>query len=146
MPADDEEIHDTKAEGIPIYTQIIPLRVEDGPNGKLKLVYGKAKMVQVEGQKRPKPVLIEGEEYEYVVDTIIAAIGQRPDTTFLPDDIIEKMEFDGKKIKVNERQMTSIEGIFAGGDITNWTADAISAIADGLRAVKGIELYLKDKK
>ncbi len=145
MPADEEEIRDTKHEGIPIYTQIIPLRVEDGPNGKVKLVYGKAKMVQVEGQKRPKPVLIEGEEYEYVVDTIIAAIGQVPDLSFVPDDIREKLEMDGRKIKVNERQMTSVEGIFAGGDITNWTADAISAIADGLRAVKGIHLYLSKK-
>ncbi len=145
MPADEEEITDTEHEGIPIYTQIIPLRVEDGPEGKVKLIYGKAKMVQKEGERRPRPVLIEGKEYEYVVDTIIAAIGQVPDLNFIPEKIKEKLEMDGRKIKVNERQMTSVEKIFAGGDLTNWTADAISAIADGLRAVKAIDMYLNGK-
>ncbi len=146
MPADEEEIEATEAEGIPIYTQIIPLRVEDGENGKVKLVYGKAKMVQEKEGQRPRPVLIEGKEYEYVVDTIIVAIGQRPDIDFIPEDIRNKLEMEKRIIKVNNRQMTNIDKLFAGGDLANWTADAISAIADGLRAVKGIEIYLSEKK
>ncbi len=142
MPADDEEIEATEHEGIPIYTQIIPLRVEDGPEGKVKLIYGKAKMVQEKPGERPRPVLIEGKEYEYVVDRVIVAIGQQPELSYLPEEIRNKIEMNRRLIKVNERQMTSIEKIFAGGDLTNWTADAISAIADGMRAVKGIEMYL----
>ncbi len=42
--------------------------------------------------------------------------------------------------------MTDIEGIFAGGDLVNDTADAISAIADGIRAVEGISQLVKAKK
>jgi glutamate synthase (NADPH/NADH) small chain len=146
MPADEEEIEATEAEGIPIYTQIIPLRVEDGPKGKVKLIYGKAKMVQEKEGARPRPVLIEGKEYEYVVDSIIVAIGQRPDLDFIPEDIRNKLEMEKRIVKVDKRQMTNIDKVFAGGDLANWTADAISAIADGLRAVKGIEIYLSSKK
>jgi len=143
MPADHEEIEGAEEEGVEIWEKIIPLRVEDAPEGKVKLVYGKAKMVDQGPGKRPKPVLIEGEEYEMVVDRIIVAIGQQADLSFLPEEIEEKLEVERGRIKVNERQMTSIPGLFAGGDVANRVADAISAIADGLRAVKGIELYLK---
>lgn len=145
MPADEEEIEATEAEGIPIYAQIIPLRVEDGPAGKVKLVYGKARMVQEKEGTRPRPVLIEGKEYEYVVDSIIVAIGQRPNLEFIPENIRNELEMDARIVKVDNRQKTNVDKIFAGGDLANWTADAISAIADGLRAVKGIDLYLSSK-
>ncbi len=145
MPADEEEIEATEHEGIPIYEKIIPLRIEPAEGGKVKLIYGKAKMVQKEGERRPRPVLIEGVEYEYIVDRVIVAIGQMPDLSYLPDEIKEKLEFERRLIKVNFRQMTSVEKVFAGGDLTNRTADAISAIADGMRAVKGIDLWLKGK-
>ncbi len=145
MPADHEEIEETLEEGIEIVPQIIPLRVERDGKG-LKLIYGKARMVPQGEGRRPKPVLIEGVEYQERCSTLIVAIGQRPDLSFIPDEIMEKMELDGYKIKVNRRMMTSVEGIFAGGDVVNWTADAISAIADGLRAVKGIDIWLSKKR
>jgi len=79
------------------------------------------------------------------VDRIIAAIGQKGDYSFLPSDIAGKIAERGK-IKVNEDTgMTSIEGIFAGGDAVNRVMDAVSAIGDGLRAVKGIDEYLSEK-
>ncbi len=146
MPADDEEIEATEHEKIPIYTKIIPLRVEDGPKGKVKLIYGRAKMVQETPGERPRPILIKGKEYEYIVDTIISAIGQQPDLDFLPEDVRKSINMDGRLIKVDKKQRTNIEKLFAGGDLANWTADAISAIADGLRAVKGIDEFLRNKK
>ena len=145
MPADDEEIEEALEEKIEIIPQIIPLRIEESGN-RLKLIYGKAKMVEQAEGRRPKPVLIEGKEYQELCDTLIVAIGQRADLSFIPDDILKKIELDGYKIKVNKRAMTTVKDIFAGGDVVNWTADAISAIADGLKAVKGIDLYLKSKK
>ncbi len=145
MPADHEEIEGAEEEGVEIWEKIIPIRVEDAPEGKVKLIYGKAKMVDQGPGRRPKPVLIEGEEYELVVDRIIVAIGQQADLSFLPPEIAEKMEVERGRIKVNHRQMTTVPGVFAGGDVANRVADAISAIADGLRAVKGIELYFQGK-
>lgn len=142
MPADWEEIEDAEAENIDIQAQTIPLRVEKSGK-KLKYIYGKAEMHDQGPGKRPKPVLIDGEEYVIEADSVIAAIGQRPDYSFIPDEVFEHLNEKWNKIPVDENGMTAIEGIFAGGDITNNTKDAISAIADGLRAVRGIDEYLK---
>ena len=46
------------------------------------------------------------------------------------------------RIIVNEDQQTNVPWLFASGDIANRRADAISAIADGYRAVKGIEKFI----
>jgi glutamate synthase (NADPH) small chain len=64
--------------------------------------------------RRPKPVLIEGSEEVIACDTVIPAIGQAAE-----------------------------EKIFAGGDIVNPKRDAISAIANGHSAAKGIDIYLR---
>jgi len=138
MPADDEEIEDAEAEGVEIVTQAIPLRVEATEDGKLDFVWGPAEMVQEEEGKRPRPKLIEGVENHLVVDRVIVAIGQGPDLDWLPTEISEKICNKWGYIEVDETGMTAVEGLYAGGDLVNDTADAISAIADGLRAVNGI--------
>lgn len=95
--------------------------------------------------RRPKPVLIEDEAYTFVADTIIAAIGQGADYDFLSKDVAAKMTFERGRVVTNEYGQTGEPKVFAGGDIVNWTADAISAIADGHRAAIGIDKYLREQ-
>jgi NADPH-dependent glutamate synthase beta subunit-like oxidoreductase len=76
------------------------------------------------------------------VSTVIGAIGQEADYSFLPDDYLNKIEINRGRMVVNEQMQTADPKIFAGGDAVNRTADAISAIADGYRAVKAIEKML----
>ncbi len=148
MPASDEEKHEAMAEGVKFLPQTLPIEIVKDENGHVKAVkYVKTKMVPQPGGKRPKPVPIEDEVYEWDIDTVIYAIGQAPDLSFLPENWLEKLELDsrGKHIVVNEYGMTSIEGVFAGGDIVNPRADVISAIADGRKAAEGIDKYLSEK-
>ncbi len=142
MPADDEEIEDAEAEGVEIVTQAIPLRVEQVEDGRLRFVWGPAEMVPSERGGRPRPKLIEGVEHEMIVDRVIVAIGQGAEHSWMPEEVAEKIADRKGWITVDENGMTAWEGIFAGGDLVNSTADAISAIADGLRAVAGIERWL----
>ncbi len=145
MPADEEEIEEAKDEGIIFETQTIPSRIEPLENGKIRYVYWKAQMVDQGPGKRPKPVPIKEEEFYHDVDRVIVAIGQKGDYNFLPKEIVEKIVERGK-IKIDSSTgMTSVEGLFAGGDAVNRVMDAISAIGDGLRAVKGIDKYLSQK-
>ncbi len=145
MPADEEEIHDTKAERVKFITQAIPLKIEKTEKGRLRFIWGKAQMVDDGPGRRPKPILIEGRTYSVVTDTIIAAIGQGGDYTFLSQEVAEKISFKRGKVVTNEYGQTGEPKVFAGGDIVNPTADAISAIADGHRAAKGIDRYLQGK-
>lgn len=145
MPADEEEIHESQGEGCRLVTQAIPIRIEKGDTTRLKLVYGLAEMVPDENGGRPRPRLIEGSEEIIECDTVIPAIGQKADYAFLPEDIAGRMTFPrGGIVEVNEFKQTGDTKIFAGGDITNWKRDAISAIANGHSAAKGIDIFLSN--
>jgi len=142
MPAELDEIEDAKLEGVNIITQAIPLKIEEAENGQVKFVWNKAEMISEGPGKRPKPVPIEGDIHVTQVDTIIPAIGQSADYSYLPEDVIEKLKFKWGKLQTSQFGQTDIPKIFAGGDIVNATADAITAIADGHRAAKGIDEFL----
>lgn len=133
-----EEYDETVAEGVEFVWKVTPFEyvVEDG---KLKgMKYWKNRMVEQEGGGRAKPVPIKDEEYFVEADTIIEATGQKIDFSFLPEEIRDKIEMNWNDIKVDEDGMTSIPGIFAGGDAVNSQKDIIAAVADGKRAAKGI--------
>jgi glutamate synthase (NADPH/NADH) small chain len=142
MPADADEIHESRGEGINITTQAIPIRIEKGETRRLKLVWGKAEMIPDDKGGRPRPKLIEGSEEIIECDTVIPAIGQEGDYTFLPDAVRTRIEFARGMVIVNEFKQTGDKKIFAGGDIANRKRDAISAIANGHSAAKGIDIYL----
>ena len=122
--------------------QAIPLRIEKGEHTRLKLYWGKAEMVSDGPGKRPRPVLIEGSEEMIACDTVIPAIGQAGDFTFLPQDIASRLVVKRGQVEVDEFHRTSVDKIYAGGDIANPKRDAISAIANGHSAAKGIDIYL----
>ena len=89
--------------------------------------------------------LLEVAESEFVMeaDTVILAAGHRPHGAFLKKIPDLKMNPDGT-VWVNAAEaMTSIAGIFAGGDIATGTTSLTQAIADGKKAAESIERYLK---
>jgi glutamate synthase (NADPH/NADH) small chain len=146
MPADWEEIEGAEAEGVHIHPQAIPLELITDENNKVKAIkYANAEMVPDPKGGRPRPKIIEGDEHIMEVTAVIAAIGQGADYSFIPQEILDKIEMKRGRIVVNEKQQTTVPWIFASGDIANFVADAISAIADGYRAVKGIEEFILNK-
>ncbi len=143
MPADWEEIEGAEDEGVVIHPQAIPLEIITDENNKVKAIkYANAEMIPDPKGGRPRPKIIEGDEHIIEVTSVIAAIGQEADYSFLPDEVINAIEIKRGRIVVNEYQQTKLPWLFAGGDIANRRADAISAIADGYRAVQGIEKLL----
>jgi len=147
MPASHEEREEALAEGVKFMPQTLPIEIERRGN-KLVVKYCDCEMVYEEGAKRPKPIPIYEKTYEMEVDTVIMAIGQGPDLSFLPEEVKSKLRFNraGNKILVNENMMTDVPGLFAGGDLVTKRADAISAIATGRKAALGILKYLEAKK
>jgi len=147
MPADWEEIEGAEDEGVHIMPQAIPLEIISDDKGKVKAIkYANAEMVPDPKGGRPRPKIIEGDEHIMEVTSVIGAIGQEADYSFIPEEIKKQIEISRGRIVVNKDQATNLPWLFACGDIANRQADAISAIADGYRAVKGIEkLLLKSK-
>ncbi len=143
MPADEEEIEEALQEGVRIIPQAIPIAVEDAPQStRAAFVWGEAEMVDQGEGTRPKPVLIADSEHRQVFDSIISAIGQDADYSFLPAEALERITVDRGRVTVDKFGATGDPKVFAGGDITNTKRDAISAIANGHQAAKGIDATL----
>lgn len=141
MPADTEEIDEAMEEKIKFFPQTTPLEIKK-EDKKIKLIWGKNKMKDQGEGKRPKPTLIKGKSYETTLDTLIIAIGQKSNLSFLSKDIRDKIETKWNTLKVNEDGKTKVDKIFSGGDVSNEIADAVSAIADGHNAAVGIDKFL----
>ena len=146
VPADWEEIEGAEDEGVHIEPQTIPTRIIAGEDGKAKAIeFLRAEMVADDKGGRPRPVAIEGSETIMEVDTVIGAIGQEGDYSFISENFQKKIKIERGKLIVDENRQTGDSKVFAGGDTSNKTADAISAIADGFIAVKSIDKLLMNK-
>jgi len=145
LPASEEEIEDAKAEGIQFNPAWGPKEVVLDEKGTIKgLQCMKVKSVFDE-QGRFAPTFYEENQMFLEGDMIIEAIGQRPDFSFMPEKLFKKLEFtERKKVKVDENGMTSIPGVFAGGDIVNLNLDAVTGIADAKTASEGIDKFLSN--
>ena len=143
MPATEEEIEEAKAEGIQFNPGWGPKEVSVDEKGQVKgLLCMKVKSV-FDDQGRFAPTFYEEKEMFLEGDMVIEAIGQAPDFSFIPRKFFDKFEFTAmQKVKIDQKGMTSIPGVFAGGDIVNTDLDAVTAIADAKLASEGIDRYL----
>jgi len=144
MPADTEEIDEALEENVRFITKAIPIKISENRKN-LDFTWNNAKLVEQSDGGRPKPVVVEGKDTTESFDTIISAIGQSGDLSFLPKTIEENLQVKWGKVITDKEMRTGDEKIFAGGDVVNSTADAISAIADGHKAALGIDKILRDK-
>jgi glutamate synthase (NADPH/NADH) small chain len=143
MPADTEEIHESREEGCRIVTQAIPVEVLNAAQpDQVSLQWGEAEMVQDPKGGRPRPVLQEDRMHTDTFDCIISAIGQGGNLDFIPGSLQEQLAIEWGKFIPGEYQHTALAKVFVGGDVANRTADAISAIEDGHHAARGIDRFL----
>jgi len=143
MPAIPEEIEQALAEGIKIEYLTLPVEAIS-ENGKLvKLICQPMVLKGFDESGRPRPVPLEGGRLEFPCDTLIPAIGQVPDLTFL--DGTSGLKISKKKtLDVDpETLATSQPGIFAGGDVTSGPATVLEAMRAGKIAAESIHRYLR---
>jgi glutamate synthase (NADPH/NADH) small chain len=91
---------------------------------------------------RARPITIPGSEFIIPCDVVVVAIGTRANpllTATCPELKLNKWG----NIIVDENTMTSLPGVFAGGDIVRGAATVILAMGDGKRAAKAMDEYLK---
>jgi len=143
MPATKEEIEEAKAEGIRFNPAWGPKEVVLNEKGSVKgLLCMKVKSV-FDAQGRFAPTFNEEEELFLEGNMIIEAIGQAPDFSFIPKSMFNQLKFTKfRKVKVDKNGMTSLPGVFAGGDIVNMNLDAVTAIADAKIASEGITQFI----
>jgi glutamate synthase (NADPH) small chain len=146
MPANKEEIKEAKEEGIEFNPGWGPKEVILDERGNVKGLQGVKVKSVFDENGRFSPTFYEDKEMFLEGNTVIEAIGQGPDFSFIPRELFEKLEFtERRKVKVDEDGQTTIPGVFAGGDIVNINLDAVTAIADAKVAAEGIDKLLSRK-
>ncbi len=152
MPARDEEIHHAEEEGIEFHLLTNPVRiVGDSPTGSPRDKWVKAiecvkmQLGEPDESGRRKPAAIPGSNYVMDVDTVILAIGQRPNPILQATTPGLDMSKRGTVV-VGKDCQTSRKGVFAGGDLSRGGATVILAMEDGQRSAAAIHEYLEARR
>src|SRR5690606_14060619 len=124
-----------------------PVRLEGDERGNLTtMVCQKMALGEPDASGRRRPVPIPGSEEELPVDTVIVAVGQGPNPILLQATTGLALNKRGYIEVDPETMMTSIPGVFAGGDIVTGAATVIAAMGAGKKAARAIDRYLAAKK
>ena len=141
MPASEEEVTAAETEGIKIEFLTTPSRFSAEKKKLASMECVRMKLGEPDTSGRPRPIPVKGSEFTIEVDTVIAALGQAPET-----DFVKKLGVSVSKrgtIEIdNKTGVTNIEGVFAGGDVVTGPAFVIDAIAAGKKAARSIHQYM----
>ncbi len=143
MPARQEEIHHAEQEGIELLLLTNPIRILGDANSWVcGIECQRMELGEPDESGRRRPVPVKGSEFVVEIQTLVEAIGQKP------NPIIQSTTpgLDTSKrgtVVTNEQQATSRPGIFAGGDLSRGGATVILAMRDGKNAAAAIHAYLQ---
>lgn len=137
MPARGEEIRHAEQEGIrfELLTNPVEMLGEDGKVNALKCIRMELGESDASGRRSPKP--IEGSEFILPADTVIVSLGTSPNP--LIKDSFPGLKTERKGVLVvDDDMMTSVDGVYAGGDAVTGAATVILAMGAGRKAAKAI--------
>ena len=137
MPARKEEIRHAEQEGVKFAFLTNPVRF-DGENGWVKdATCIRMELGAPDASGRRSPVPIEGSEFTVPADMVVVALGTSPNP--LIKDSYDKLQTARRGIlAVDDDMMTSVDGIYAGGDAVTGAATVILAMGAGRKAAHSI--------
>jgi formate dehydrogenase beta subunit len=167
MPADVWEVDGADEEGVRFEFQVLPTRIIVDANDQVtgvecvRMALGEP---DASGRRRPEPMA--GSEFVVECDTVIPAIGQDPDLSFIPPDLgiditkwntivtrhIPLKDAAGKDLKdgmgnyQSRTLITDCNGVFAGGDAEIGPLTVVACIGSGHRGAKVIQRWLEEGK
>ena len=143
LPARIEEVHHAEQEGIKFDLQVAPVEVLADEN---RWVTGircvRMELGEPDASGRRRPIVIEGSEFVIDCEMVVVAIGTKANpllTASEPDLEINQWGY----IVTDDYGMSSIPGVFAGGDIVRGAATVILAMGDGKRSAHAIDAFLR---
>jgi NADH-quinone oxidoreductase subunit F len=138
MPVTEVEYDEALNEGINVNFLVSPTRIVSSNWKVTGLQCIRMSLGEPDESGRRRPIPVDGSEFLVEADTVIAAVGQAPDHSFLPPgSALERMVVD------NNTLATNVPGVFAGGDFVTGPGFVVEAIAAGKRGAIAIDKYLR---
>ena len=146
MPARAAEVKHAQEEDVQFEYLVSPKEVLSDENGRVTgLKCTRNQLGEPDAKGRRRPVEIPGSEFVLPVDTIIVAIGQRPNPIIAKTTPQLKTTERGV-LELDDAGKTSMPGVYAGGDIIRGGATVLLAMKDGIEAAHRINRYLQEGK
>jgi glutamate synthase (NADPH/NADH) small chain len=146
MPAREEEVRHAEEEGVELVFQVHPVHIFGDERGWVTgLECQSMELGAPDASGRRRPVPVPGSERVIAVDTVVEAVGQRPNP-IIQSTTTGLEASTGGVVKVDESQRTSRPGVFAGGDLSRGGATVILAMRDGRRAAAAIHEALESSR
>jgi NADH-quinone oxidoreductase subunit F len=143
MLVTEVEYDEAVAEGVLINFLTSPTRITTDQWRVTGLQCIRMRLGEPDASGRRRPVPISGSEFFTEADTVVAAVGQAPDLSFLPpDSALERTRWETLVVDTNTLA-TNVSGVFAGGDFVTGPGMVIDAIAAGRRGAIAIDKYLR---
>jgi len=142
MPALPHETNAAEREGIKFHFLVAPKQII-GENDKVKAIEClRMRLGEPDASGRRRPIPISFSEHQYEVDLVIPAVGQIPEKSCIPTELLDE-KARRASISVDPITMeTRIPGVFSGGDIITGPASIIQAVGAGKQAAVSIHRYL----
>jgi len=145
MTANTWEIEEAEEEGVEFHYLTAPTKVLTRGGKVVGLECVKMVLGKPDQSGRRSPVPIPGSEYKIEIDTLIPAVSQSPSTSFVEQTKGLRLTKWGT-VEVDSVTLgTSVDGVFACGDVMRGSASVIEAIADGHEAAISIDRYIRGK-
>lgn len=146
MPARKEEVIHAEEEGVKFEMLVNPVAILGDDKGWVRaLKCQRMQLGEPDKSGRRSPVPIEGSEFEIPCEIVIEAIGTRANPLLTQTTPGLKVNPKGY-VETDAEGMTSVQGVFAGGDIVRGAATVILAMGDGKKAAGSIDRYLRKVK
>ena len=138
--ADEEEVVESREEGIEILDSRGPKQIVIGKDGELSglLTLGVKSIFDADGRFAPR--YDDSDEQMHPADMVVESIGQMSDVSLFGDDLTERLEWNRGRLKVDENGHTSEPWLWSAGDMV-FGPDVVHAVADGHRVATSIEDY-----
>jgi len=141
LVVDEEELGETEREGVRMEFLVSPVELigEEGRLTGVRFIRNRLGEPDMSGRRSPVP--IEGSEFVVPAQTVIPAVSQAADLSFLPAE--SSFEVGRGRMKVDPATYaTNVRGVFACGDFVTGPATLIEAAGHGKKCAYAIDRYL----
>jgi glutamate synthase (NADPH/NADH) small chain len=148
VPAREEEVHHAEEEGIIFDFLTNPVEIYGDDSGQvIGMRCIRMELGEPDASGRRRPIPIEGSEFDMQVDTVVMALGTRPNPLVFSEEPgssngLERTRW-GTVVADEATGKTTKDRVWAGGDIVTGAATVISAMGAGKQAAMDIDRYLR---
>jgi NADH-quinone oxidoreductase subunit F len=144
MPAQEEEVRAALEEGIHLHELVAPIRMLGLDQDRVRAVHCQRMVLGDPDERgRRQPVPVPDATFDLPCNSVLVAIGEAPDPSFLPPGTSVEVAAWGGLLVNPETLATGAPGVFAAGDVTSGPTSVIAAAAHGRKAAKTIHAFLR---